>query len=91
MKTKGYESYGRMQEMVNADGGPEAMTQFFLDLQVWGTPEQCYQKVLDIQKRIGNQDFTAVFSYAGMPWDEVERNQRLFARTVMPELQKLEA
>jgi hypothetical protein len=30
-----------------------------------------------------------VFSYAGMPYDEGERNMRLFARTVMPELKKV--
>jgi len=30
-----------------------------------------------------------VFSYAGMPWPEAERNMRLFAREVMPALQKL--
>jgi hypothetical protein len=31
-----------------------------------------------------------VFGYAGMPHDEAERNLRLFARDVMPELQKLD-
>ena len=45
--TKGYESYGRMQEIASAPGGVDAMTEFFLDLQVWGTPEQCYEKILD--------------------------------------------
>ncbi len=38
---KGYESYGKMQAMANAPGGVEALTEFFVDLQVWGTPEQC--------------------------------------------------
>jgi hypothetical protein len=32
-----------------------------------------------------------VFSYAGMPYDEAERNVRLFAKRVMPELQRLDA
>ncbi len=31
--------------------------------------------------------FTAVFSYAGMPYDEAERNLRLFAAKVLPVLQ----
>jgi hypothetical protein len=31
-----------------------------------------------------------VFSYAGMPWEEAERNMRLFAREVLPALQKLD-
>ena len=87
---KGYESYGRMQEIVMSDGGEQAMIDFFLGLQVWGTPERCYERVVDIAKRIGSQTFNAVFSYAGMPAEESERNMRVFAREVMPELQKFE-
>jgi len=33
---------------------------------------------------VGNSHFVGVFSYAGMPWEEAERNMRLFAREVMP-------
>ena len=32
-----------------------------------------------------------MFSYAGMPHEEAARNVRLFAREVMPELQKFDA
>ena len=76
-----------MQEMANAPGGVDAMTEFFLNLQVWGTPEQCYEKILDIQKRTGAEAFIGVFSYAGMPYDLAEASMRLFAAEVMPELQ----
>ena len=62
-----------------------------MDLQVWGTPEQCYERILDIHARTGNSHYVGVFSYAGMPYPEAERNMRLFAREVMPELQKLDA
>ncbi len=89
-KTSGYESYGRLQELVNQENGPAAMIEFFLGLQVWGTPEQCFEKIVDIEKRIGGNTFNAVFGYAGMPFEESERNLRLFAQKVMPELQKLE-
>ena len=90
-KMKGYESYAEMQEMATAPGGVDAMTEFFLNLQVWGTPEQCYEKILDIQKRTGAEAFTGVFSYAGMPYDIAEANMRLFATEVMPELQEARA
>lgn len=89
-KLKGYESYANMQQQVNAEGGEQAMIDFFLGLQIWGTPEQCYEKVLGVQKRLGSDTFTGVFSYAGMPAEEAERNMRLFARDVRPELQRLE-
>ena len=37
--------------------------------------------------RIGAESYVGVFSYAGMPWNEAERNVRLFADSVMPKLQ----
>jgi alkanesulfonate monooxygenase SsuD/methylene tetrahydromethanopterin reductase-like flavin-dependent oxidoreductase (luciferase family) len=89
-KTKGYESYARMQELASAPGGADAMIDFFLGLQVWGTPERCYQTIVDSQKRLGSDRFVGVFSYAGMPAAEGERNMRLFARTVLPELNRYE-
>ncbi|MEK6666609.1 MAG: LLM class flavin-dependent oxidoreductase, partial [candidate division NC10 bacterium] len=87
-KTKGYEYYGKMAEKI-ATYGSDKVTDFFTNLQVWGTPEQCYEKILDVRDRVGNETFVGVFSYAGMPYDEAERNMRLFAREVMPALQKL--
>jgi alkanesulfonate monooxygenase SsuD/methylene tetrahydromethanopterin reductase-like flavin-dependent oxidoreductase (luciferase family) len=87
-KMKGYESYAEMQQKASAPGGVDAMTEFFVNLQIWGTPEQCYEKILDVQRRTGAEAYTAVFSYAGMPYDIAEANMRLFATEVMPELKK---
>jgi len=54
------------------------------------TPEQCYEKVLDIHARTGNSHYVGVFSYAGMPYEDAERNLRLFANEVMPQLQRFD-
>ncbi|OLE37464.1 MAG: alkane 1-monooxygenase [Candidatus Rokubacteria bacterium 13_1_20CM_2_70_7] len=89
-KTRGYEYYGKMAEKI-AQYGTDKVIDFFLGLQVWGTPEQCYAKVLDIHARTANSHFVGVFSYAGMPYDEAERSLRLFAREVMPVLQRVSA
>ena len=86
--TKGYEYYGKFADKL-ASYGTEGVIDFFTDLQVWGTPEQCYERILDIRRRVGNEHFVGVFSYAGMPWEEAERNMRLFAREVRPALQAL--
>jgi alkanesulfonate monooxygenase SsuD/methylene tetrahydromethanopterin reductase-like flavin-dependent oxidoreductase (luciferase family) len=88
-KTAGYESYGRMQEIATAAGGIDALVEFFLGIQVWGTPDQCYEKILEIRRITGSESFTGVFSFAGMPYDEAERGMRLFAREVRPRLQAL--
>ena len=85
---KGYEAYKAMQEKTSAPGGVEEMVEFFLGLQVWGTPEQCYEKIVTMQERTGAEAFTGVFSYAGMPYDIAEHNLRLFASEVMPRLKK---
>jgi alkanesulfonate monooxygenase SsuD/methylene tetrahydromethanopterin reductase-like flavin-dependent oxidoreductase (luciferase family) len=87
--TKGYEYYGKMAEKIH-QYGTDTVIDYFVNLQVWGTPEQCYEKILDIHARTGNSHYVGVFGYAGMPHDEAERNLRLFARDVMPELQKLD-
>ncbi|MBI2204291.1 MAG: LLM class flavin-dependent oxidoreductase [Candidatus Rokubacteria bacterium] len=87
-KTKGYEYYGKMAEKI-ATYGTDKVIDFFMNLQTWGTPDECYQKILDVRQRVGNETYVGVFSYAGMPYDEAERNMRLFSRTVMPELRKL--
>src|SRR6059058_3319022 len=87
-KTKGYEYYGKMAEKIQ-QYGTDKVIEYFMNLQVWGTPEQCYEKILDVRGRVGNDTFVGVFSYAGMDYAEAERNMRLFAREVIPELKQL--
>ena len=89
-KTKGYEYYGRMSEIAQEKGGTDALSEFFLSLQIWGTPEQCFEKILAVRARVGCDTFIPVFSYAGMPHEEAEQNMRLFAREVLPELQRVD-
>ena len=88
-RTKGYEYYGKMSDKI-ATYGADKVIDFFVDLQVWGTPEQCYEKIVDIRRRVGNEHYVGVFSYAGMPYADAEQNMRCFARDVMPALQKLD-
>jgi len=87
-QTKGYEYYGKMAEKI-AQYGTDTVIDYFMNLQVWGTPEQCYEKILDIHARTGNSHYIGVFSYAGMAYEDAEANMRLFAREVMPALKKL--
>jgi alkanesulfonate monooxygenase SsuD/methylene tetrahydromethanopterin reductase-like flavin-dependent oxidoreductase (luciferase family) len=87
--TKGYEYYGKMSDKI-AQYGTDTVIDYFANLQVWGTPEQCHAKILDIHRRTGNSHYVGVFSYAGMPYDDAERSLRLFAAEVMPALQKLD-
>jgi len=87
-KAKGYEYYEQMAKTLQGHGA-DAAIEYFLNLQVWGTPEMCLRKIDDIRRRVNADHFVGVFSYAGMPIEDAERSLRLFAREVMPELKKL--
>ncbi|MBQ0719340.1 MAG: LLM class flavin-dependent oxidoreductase [Gammaproteobacteria bacterium] len=87
-KRKGYEYYGDMSDVIN-DVGRDSIAEMFKGLQVWGTPEQCYQKIVDIRSQIGNNGFNGVFTYADMPFDMAEKSFQLFSKEVLPELQKI--
>ena len=83
---KGYEMYGVLQSKMREDGGQDRLSEFFVGLHPWGTPEQVHAKILEIQRLTGAEGFVALFSYGGMAYEDAERNMRLFAKTVMPEL-----
>ena len=88
--TKGYEYYGKFTEKIEQYGNQD-VKDFFLDLQVWGTPEQCYEKIMTTRGRIGSETYLAAFSFGGMPYDEVEKSMKLFASKVLPRLKEVEA
>ena len=84
-EVKGYEYYGKFTEKID-QYGDDLVRDFFMDLQVWGTPEQCFEKIMAIHQWTGNDSFVGVFSYAGMPLEDAENSMRLFASQVMPRL-----
>jgi alkanesulfonate monooxygenase SsuD/methylene tetrahydromethanopterin reductase-like flavin-dependent oxidoreductase (luciferase family) len=88
--TPGYEFHVRMYEGLMAPGGKEKYTREYVALQAWGTPDQVYDKVVNIARLTGADTFVPVFRYAGMPTHEAEASMRLFAAEVLPELQKYE-
>ena len=79
-KTKGYEYYGKMSEKIAAVWRPTRVIDFFATCRCGARPSSATSKILDIHRRTGNSHFVGVFCYAGMPYDEAERNMRLFAR-----------
>ncbi len=87
--TRGYEYYGGFTDKINTYGDRDVVD-FFVNLQVTGTPEQCYQKVMDIHGYTGTDSLVASFSYGGMPYEDAEASMRLFASEVLPELKKFD-
>ena len=85
---KGYEYYvqgAEAQQKMKED----EIAENFMKFHVWGTPEQCYDKIMNIRGHVGCSGFNGVFRYAGMPYQEADRNLKLFAKKVLPELRKV--
>jgi alkanesulfonate monooxygenase SsuD/methylene tetrahydromethanopterin reductase-like flavin-dependent oxidoreductase (luciferase family) len=86
--TQGYEYYRRLANYIG-DHGSRQVIENFIELQIWGTPEDCYERIVDIQEKVGNDGFNAVCSFSGMPRAVGEANMRLFAEQVMPRVKEL--
>ena len=61
---------------------------FLADLQVWGTPEQVTERLLDYVKRTDAGGLVVPLCFGGMPADEATANFELFAAKVLPELRR---
>jgi hypothetical protein len=57
-KTKGYEFYAAMSEAQRRSA--EKATEAYLDLQVWGTPAMCRDRIVKTADRMGAEQFTCV-------------------------------
>jgi hypothetical protein len=63
--------------------------ELYITNQVWGTPEQCVEKLERINKAMGPSQFVAVMKYGSMPVDVAEKSMRLFASEVLKTAQQL--
>jgi alkanesulfonate monooxygenase SsuD/methylene tetrahydromethanopterin reductase-like flavin-dependent oxidoreductase (luciferase family) len=84
---EGYEYYAALADNINKHG-IERFNGFLADLQVWGTPEQVTEKLLDYVKRTDAGGLVVPLCFGGMPADEATANFELFASKVAPELRR---
>jgi alkanesulfonate monooxygenase SsuD/methylene tetrahydromethanopterin reductase-like flavin-dependent oxidoreductase (luciferase family) len=84
---RGYEFYRKITRYIGRHG-MEGAARDFARLMPWGTPAQVLDKLATIREVTGMNALVCHFSYAGMPYDEAERNMRCFAERVLPELQR---
>jgi alkanesulfonate monooxygenase SsuD/methylene tetrahydromethanopterin reductase-like flavin-dependent oxidoreductase (luciferase family) len=84
---RGYEFYRKVGHYIGRHGRDGAARDF-ARLMPWGTPEQVLDKLTTIRNMIGMNGFICHFSYAGMPYDEAERNMRCFVAHVLPALKR---
>jgi hypothetical protein len=82
---EGYEYYGALASNI-AKHGLYRFNGFLADLQVWGTPDEVTQKLLDYTRRCDAGALVLVMTYGGMPYDEGRASFDLFVTEVLPEL-----
>src|SRR2546425_1482694 len=88
---KGYEFYGGMAKTYSKmkdETFRKKATQFYVKIQVVGTPDDCIQQVAELHRLTGVDHLVTEFGYGGMPHDQAELNMRLFADRVAPVLQR---
>jgi alkanesulfonate monooxygenase SsuD/methylene tetrahydromethanopterin reductase-like flavin-dependent oxidoreductase (luciferase family) len=88
---KGYEFYGNMAKTyakMKDEGYRRKATEFYVKIQVVGTPVDCIEKIAELQRLTGLDHLVTEFAFGGMPHEEAEMNMRLFADRVMPVLQR---
>jgi alkanesulfonate monooxygenase SsuD/methylene tetrahydromethanopterin reductase-like flavin-dependent oxidoreductase (luciferase family) len=88
---KGYEFYGKMAKTYSKmkdEAFRQKATEFYVKIQVVGTPDDCLQQIAELQRLTGLDHLVTEFGYGGMPHTEAELNMRLFADRVMPVLQR---
>ena len=85
---KGYEYYAQMAKMAAALPPEVKTSDLYFQNHVWGSPKTCIEKLQRINDLMGADEFVAVFSYGAMPVEKAEASMRLFAREVLPTVQK---
>lgn len=84
---EGYEYYGALANNI-AKHGLERFNGFLADLQVWGTPDEVTEKLLDYARRCDAGALVIPLTFGGMPPDEARASFELFAEEVLPQLQR---
>jgi alkanesulfonate monooxygenase SsuD/methylene tetrahydromethanopterin reductase-like flavin-dependent oxidoreductase (luciferase family) len=86
---KGYEYYGGLSRNINKHG-IDAFVNFLSDLQIWGTPDQVFERMREYQGYTDCAGFICGFSFGGMPYELAHESMETFADKVMPRLKALE-
>jgi alkanesulfonate monooxygenase SsuD/methylene tetrahydromethanopterin reductase-like flavin-dependent oxidoreductase (luciferase family) len=84
---EGYEYYGALASNI-AKHGLERFNGFLADLQVWGSPEEVTEKLLDYTKRCDAGGLVVPLCFGGMGPEEANDCFDTFAEECLPELQR---
>ncbi|MFC7496957.1 MULTISPECIES: LLM class flavin-dependent oxidoreductase [unclassified Nocardioides] len=83
--TSGYEYYRDLSSYID-NKGTSKIIENFIELQIYGTPDECFDRIMAIRDHVGNDGFNVVPFFGSLPYEFAEQQMRLFASEVMPRL-----
>ena len=83
--TKGYKGYAQAASMLRSVG-MDAARKAFVEAQDFGTPQQILDRIERRANVLGPIEISCCTSYGALPYADVEKSMRLFAKKVIPEL-----
>jgi alkanesulfonate monooxygenase SsuD/methylene tetrahydromethanopterin reductase-like flavin-dependent oxidoreductase (luciferase family) len=84
-RIKGYEHYAAQAGvMPSREVLTQHMANTYISNHVWGTPQQCLEKLQTLCDAFHPEEFMLVFKYGSMPLDVAQDSLQLFAREVLP-------
>ena len=86
-KIEGYEYYGALARNIQKHG-LDNFCDFLADLQVWGTPQQVTERILELTEMVDAGGLIAPLCFGGMTDSEAKDNFDLFSTEVLPQLQR---
>ena len=84
-RNAGYDAFVRGLQSSASDADMKTVERF-IDNQIWGTPEQCLEKVRALQEQTGARNISFQVQYGDISHDEALANLTLFAHQSMDKL-----
>jgi alkanesulfonate monooxygenase SsuD/methylene tetrahydromethanopterin reductase-like flavin-dependent oxidoreductase (luciferase family) len=84
---EGYEYYGALARNIEKHG-LDSFCDFLADLQVWGTPQQVTEKLLELVDMVDAGGLITPLCFGGMPHSEAQESFDLFTSEVLPEIKR---
>jgi alkanesulfonate monooxygenase SsuD/methylene tetrahydromethanopterin reductase-like flavin-dependent oxidoreductase (luciferase family) len=82
---KGYEHYAeRSVQMAKLESSQQSMGDLYVANHVWGTPDECLEKLAKLSAAFHPEEFMLVCRYGSMPVELAEKSISLFAKEALP-------
>jgi alkanesulfonate monooxygenase SsuD/methylene tetrahydromethanopterin reductase-like flavin-dependent oxidoreductase (luciferase family) len=86
---QGYDHYAKMSQLMRDAQGSGVTNDVYVQNHVWGTPDECLERLQNINQHMGVEELVGVFQYGSMPVELAEKSMRLFAKEVLPAAQSM--